>query len=255
MNRIQEYLRPSTVSEALSMLRDEGDTRMVLGGGTWLVGQKSIGALPEIEGVVDLSDIGMNAMHKSANNLIIGAMCTLTQFAEHPAIRALGNGFFVRATHNEGPVNLRNAATIGGTVSLAQYDSELYAALLAMDAIITVASEDGRESLTPLQELEKIEGIITEISIPVSFVRSGYARIARTPSDRSIVSAIAIDHSYSGARTRTALSGAAKKPLLLGAPLDPPDNIRGSAAYREAMVDIVVARANSELEKADRHAA
>ncbi len=68
----------------------------------------------------------------------MGAMCTLAALTEHAEAAALAGGLLLRAVRGEGPVNLRNAATVGGAVACAEYDSEFYAALLALGASVTV---------------------------------------------------------------------------------------------------------------------
>jgi hypothetical protein len=46
---------------------------------------------------------------------------------------------------------------------------------------------------------------------------------------------------------RVALCGVASRPVLLGAELNPPDDYKGSADYRRAMADVLVARARAAL--------
>ena len=166
----------------------------------------------------------------------------MTNVVEHPAAQQLAGGLLVRAARGEGPVNLRNAATVGGTVAAAAPDSEFYAALLALGASV-VTSDGAQETITRLEDLQEVTGLITAVLLPITDARGGHARVARTPSDRPIVAALAVQ---TGSGERVALCGVALRPVLLGAPLDPPDDFKGSAQYRRALAEVAVARARKE---------
>jgi hypothetical protein len=70
------------------------------------------------------------------------------------------------------------------------------------------------------------------------------ARVARTPADRPIVAAAVLQ---AAGVERDAFCGVASRPVLSGATLSPPDDYKGSAAYRRAMAEIVVQRARAEI--------
>ena len=138
---------------------------------------------------------------------------------------------------------MRNAATIGGVVASGELDSEFYTALLALDAGVVL--HDGKQEHTVrLEDLQSIVGLVTAVLIPTASAGAGLARVARTPADRPIVAAVAV---RTAAGERVALCGVARRPVLLGAKLDPPDDFRGSAGYRRAMAEIVVQRARAAI--------
>ena len=91
------------------------------------------GLAGDFDGVVDLSGLGLDMISVDVDTLTIGAMVSLTEIAEHKVVGELADGILRRAARGEGPLNLRNVATIGGVVATAKYDSEFYAALLALD--------------------------------------------------------------------------------------------------------------------------
>lgn len=240
---LHEYYRPHSVDEAAGLLA-RGEGRLVpLAGGTKLVGLLETRAAPDVDGVVDLRGAGLDYVYRSGDALHVGAMCTLSALVEHSEAAALADGLLLRAARGEGPVNLRNVATVGGVVACAEVDSEFYAALLALGATITVRGEDG-ERATPLAELDRVRGLVVEVQISPAAVRGGAARIARTPSDRPIVAALAVRGADG---ERVALCGVAQRPILEGMPFDPPDDFKASRAYRLAMAPIVAQRARSEL--------
>ncbi len=253
MALLQEYYQPNSVDEALKLLNDAGGSRVPLAGGTWLVGQLETRALPHIEGVVDLRDAGLATLEEADGALTVGAMCTLTDFISHPSVRALADGVLVRAAHGEGPQNLLNAATIGGLVALAEYDCELYAALLALDAQVSVRDLKGIASMIPLTDFSTNAGLITEIRIQNDSYRGGLSRIARTPSDRPIVAAVAVERRHDQKNVRIALCGVSQRPVMKDSILRPPDDFKGSSDYRLAMASIVTERAVAELRGVDSH--
>jgi CO/xanthine dehydrogenase FAD-binding subunit len=242
MATLQEYYRPTTLGEALALLKRADRTLLPLAGGTRLVGQLECRALRDIDGVIDLRDLGLHTIRQEDHQLCLGATATLTAVVEHPLGGTTAHGLLRRAAQGEGPVNLRNAATVGGVVAAAESDSEFYAALLALDAQIVV--HDGTRPMTiPLDEFTPRPGLITEVRLPLADWRGGAARIARTPSDRPIVAAYAV---VDVGVKRVALCGVAARPILTGMPLNPPEDFKGSAGYRRAMAEVVMARALDE---------
>jgi len=239
---LRDYYRPSTINEALSLLGRTDERLVPLAGGAQLVGELETRVDPDIDGVVDLRDLGLNQIAIDDGVCQVGATATLTDLIEHPALASLADGILVRAAKGEGPVNLRNAASIGGLVASAAHDSELYAALLALGATVTTRGPAG-ESTTPLADLGEIDGLVTSVSIPLIDGRSGLARIAITPSDRPIVAAVAIT---GDGFERVALCGVADRPVLYGGALDPTGDFKASGEYRRAMAKVVVRRALAE---------
>jgi len=239
---LHEYHRPATIAEALALLARENRRLLPLAGGTLLVGRLESLTLRELDGVVDLADLGLNTIRQADNMLCLGATVTLAAVVEHPRAGTIADGLLRRAAQGEGPVNLRNAATVGGVVAAAEADSEFYAALLALNAQIVVYNES-RPMTIPLDELSDHPRLIAEVRLPLASWRGGAARVARTPSDRPIVAAYA---ALDAGVQRVALCGVAARPVLAGTPLDPPDDFKGSADYRRAMGEVMIMRALNE---------
>ena len=171
---------------------------------------------------------------------MLGATATLTDVLANETIGALADGLLRKAARNEGPVNFRNAATVGGIVAGAATDSEFYAALLALGATVSTTAAAQPEALHAVGQKGAIAGIITAIHVPLENAHGGLARVARTPADRPIVAALAV---VAGHTTRVAYCGLATRPILEGADAPAWSDFRGSAAYREAMVRVLRARA------------
>ncbi len=197
--------------------------------------------------MVDLSRAGLNHIESVTQDgrqyIRAGATVTLSQLTEDEVGGALADGLLRRAAAGEGPLNLRNAATIGGVVASAEYDSEFYAALLALDAAV-VLHDGEQEHTVQLEDLQSVAGLITAVLIPAA------ARVAAWPASHALrpIAPLSLPR-WCGppAVERVALCGVAARPVLRGAELNPPDDYKGSAAYRRAMAEIVAQRARAEI--------
>ena len=186
---LSEYIRPATVAEAERLLRERGESAVILAGGTQVVADLERRVRPQVGTVIDIGRLGMSGIRTGGVLLRAGATVTLTDLIENETAAALAGGLLVRTARGEGPPNLRNAMTLGGIVAGAQTDSEVYAALLALGASVIVTSSDAPVLLA---DFAGSEGLIVEILIPLDDLHGGLARVARTPSDRPIVAAVAV---------------------------------------------------------------
>ena len=218
---ITAYHRPQTLDEALTLLSQPN--RTPLGGGTLL----SHSQTDSVE-AVDLQSLGLDTIKKQGNNLEIGATVTLQQLlvSEHcPDV-------WKSALKLEAPLNIRNAATVAGTLVACDGRSTFATVMFALDAKLEVKSIDKfelvemeMESRPPKQEvaivglgeflplrLDQIRGkLITSISAPLN-VKFAFDYVSRTPADKPIVCAALAQ--WNSGRTRLVLGGYGKSPLL-----------------------------------------
>ncbi len=262
---LAEYHRPKTLAGALDLLADRTARRLPLAGGTYLVGALETRQRRDVDGVVDLAALNLSYLQQAGASLRVGAMTTLTDLVEYPLSAKLAGGILPRTARFEGPHNLRNAATVGGLIALAEPDSELFAALLALNAAVVAIDRDGVESCRQLDDFAHPTSgpagrpaLISEIRLPLDPAAGGHARIARTPMDRCIVAAVVVSPVNGRSpqngpaapkgedATRTALCGVGPRPRLAGGPLAPQGDYKGSAAYRSTMAEVVVRRAQTD---------
>lgn len=255
------YLRPQSMDEALAQLA-QPDT-VPLGGGTQLLASEDgVTAVT----LVDLQALGLNQIERTADSLIIGATATVTALlaflAQEPP--SAQSDLLQRALRFAGPNTYRNAATLGGIIASRLPESELLAALLVLDATVTLEAGPASEmALTDYLTAESNPtGLITAVTLAWGSGRGGSERVARTPQDSPIVSVTWWQPDDGAARL--AATGLGPRPQRLTAAEDAlasgpdaaaeaataanshPGDFRGSAAYRGEMAAVLLRRLLSD---------
>ena len=207
---ITTYHRPQTLAEALALLAQPNT--YPLAGGTALNTPGFQKNLPADFAVVDLQSLGLDGIRKVGNNLEIDACVTLQQLLESPHCPLA----LQQAIRLETSLNIRNAASIAGSLVTCTGRSTFGTAMLSLDARLALAggSTSALQGLGDLFALrdELLRGkLITQITIPVN-VKFAFEMVARTPADLPIVCAAVTQ--WSSGRTRLALGGWGAAPLL-----------------------------------------
>jgi CO/xanthine dehydrogenase FAD-binding subunit len=206
---ITAYHRPKTLDEALNLLARPNMTP--LGGGTLLASRHWRSDPVE---AVDLQAVGLNIIRKSGNSLEIGATVTLQQLLESEVCAEP----LKAALKLEAPLNLRNAATVAGTLVSCDGRSTFATVMLALDVKLELTKLDNSKVETqtsnigdflPLRDLQG--SLITSIILPLN-AKLAFDYVARTPADKPIVCAALAQ--WNSGRTRLVLGGYGKMPLL-----------------------------------------
>jgi len=272
---VQEYHRPKSIQSALRLIGRVQPHTVLLAGGTWLVAMHD----PSIQAVVDLRDLDLVFIKNNSQRLRLGAMTTIQTLVEHPLVQKVGGGLLAKASQHSAQLSTRNVATLGGTLAVGDSTSEVLLALLALDAQVVIHSPIWRETaldalLSDHPAHLSPQVLIKEVYIPTLPAESGgaLAEVRPTPRDHPIVNAAAlvVRKGRVCRIARIALGGIAPHPIRLREieamffyqPFDTnllsdaaeavsdtmnyPDDSRASAAYRRAMVAIMVTRALQE---------
>ncbi|MBI5878587.1 MAG: FAD binding domain-containing protein [Chloroflexi bacterium] len=271
--QINEYARPRTVAEAVKLLK--APEAAALAGGTSLLG----GDAPGVQMVVDLQGLPLNYVRNEPDGCHIGALTTL-QAVAGGAVGGEAGALLRRAAALSAQHTERQAATLGGVLAAAGWN-DLLVALVAVDAWARVVWSGGVE-VVPCDVLARDRQqwldrgtLITEVLTPVqpAGARFGFARVARTPHDAALVAVavrVARMNEHRVHDTRVAVGGAEPavvrlheiERLLDGRGLNsseaqlageaarqavrPIDDMRATAAYRRAMVAVLIRRALAE---------
>jgi putative selenate reductase FAD-binding subunit len=209
---IVEYHRPETMDAALALLARNEPVSVPLGGGTVL----SRRVKAEFA-VVDLQNLNLDTIEREGDLLHIGATTTLQELVHAPDVPSA----LAQAAALEASFNLRQAATIGGTIASRDGKSPLLVALLAMDASLKWLPGErmvGLGDWLPLRSDWK-RGLIVQVQVPLQ-AELRYEQVGRTPADQPIIS-VAVARWPSG-RVRIAFGGDTPLPALVA------DGITGS---------------------------
>lgn len=187
-----EYVRPSSVDEAIAILAADPDAKVLAGGHSLIPAMKLRLAAPGT--IVDIGKIkGLKGV--TANGSVnIGAMTT---YAEIIGSGKLGDFPVVtEATKQVGDPQVRNRGTIGGSMVHNDPAADLPAVMLALNASVKVKGPKGEREI-PVDDLFvgllstslEPEEILTAVSIPDDFAgaRQAYVKHPHPASGYAVV--------------------------------------------------------------------
>ena len=152
MNLWQEYLRPTTVEEALAGLAAAPGQNRPIAGGTDLLLDLKQGHIPPVHTLVDLTTIPeLTAVETHMDTLFIGAAVPLSHLVASELVQRHARALTEAAQLVGGP-QVRNTASLGGNVVHALPAADGTIALMVLQARAEIADLQGRRML-PVEEL------------------------------------------------------------------------------------------------------
>jgi aerobic carbon-monoxide dehydrogenase medium subunit len=271
-----EYLRPSTVDEAVSALARYDDEAKVLAGGQSLIPLMKLRfAMPSA--LVDINGIeGLDELREVDGGLEIGALVRHKTCEQSELLKGRFGVLGDAAPQISDPI-VRNWGTVAGSLAHADPQGDWGSALMAAGAEVQAQGPDGTRTI-PLTELfvgpfttalEPTE-VITSVRVPDPGPNAGgtYLKLERKVGDYATVGVavhVTFDDGKVG-RAGIALTGVgarnmraeAAEQALAGAALDdeaiaeagrlaaeaadPKDDIRGGAEYKRNVVRVYTER-------------
>ena len=266
-----EYARPATVDEAVSLLAAHDGARPLAGGQTLINVMKARAGAPDV--LVDLGDLQeLRSIGFSSDGMLeIGAMVTYAQLVGSSEVE-VGRPILAEVAATIGDVQVRNRGTVGGNVCVSDPTNHLPPLLAALDATFTIRGQDGERTVSAEEFFVGVyltavgEGeLLTTVNVPATSgggdgfagltigrhgtyvvnaaatVSDGEARIAIGCVSATPVRATAMEErlrggDFSEASVRAAAEG-------LGATLDPPSDVHGSADFRRHLAEVSAVRA------------
>jgi aerobic carbon-monoxide dehydrogenase medium subunit len=243
-----EYIRPSSLDEAVRALADGGDEAKVIAGGQSLLPLLrlrlaypellvDIGSLDELGGVADHGD-----------SLLIGARTTHYQVVHDPLI-AEHCGLLAQAAATVADPAVRHRGTLGGSLAHADPAGDLPAVVLALDATLQASGPDGTREIPAAEffvdylttSLRPGE-ILTGVRVPKLGREWGYRyeKFHRTAQAWAIVGVAALARRSNGqvAEARVGLTNMGPVPVRAAA-------VETAAAGADATADALAAAAAS----------
>jgi carbon-monoxide dehydrogenase medium subunit len=268
-----DYVRPSSLSEAVTALRDAGEEGKVLAGGQSLMPLLrlrlaypevlvDIGGLPELHGVRD-----------EGSSLLIGAGTTHYEVMRDPLIREHAP-LLAATTSTVADPAVRHRGTFGGSLAHADPAGDLPAVAVAMDAVLVTSTREipaGEFFSDYLTSALEPDEILVGVRLPKAYTGWGfhYEKFHRTAQAWAIVGVACLVHRSNGEVTEArvgltnmgstpvrasaveaAVAGAAADRAALRAAAEnasegtsPPSDLHGSADYRRHLATVLTARA------------
>jgi aerobic carbon-monoxide dehydrogenase medium subunit len=272
-----DYVRPSSVGEAVRALNEGGDDAKVIAGGQSLLPLLRLRlAYPEL--LVDLGGLSdLRGVRDEGDSLLIGALTTHDEVIRDPLIAAYC-GLLAEATGTVADPAVRHRGTLGGSLAHADPAGDLPAVVLALGATMIAEGPGGERAIgaesffddyltTTLADGE----ILTGVRVPKLGPGWGYRyeKFHRTAQAWAIVGVAALARRSNGqvAEARIGMANMGPTPLRAraaeaaaagaGASRDalrsaaqradegtnPPADLHGAADYRRHLARVLTARA------------
>lgn len=236
-----DYHRPATLDEAVRLLAQSEDSKVLAGGHSLLPAMKLRLAQPKT--VVDLGRIAdLRYIREQNGRVAIGAMTTHFEI-ETSALLLNKCPLLPELAPHIGDVQVRNKGTFGGSLVHADPAADWPAAVLALEAEFEIAGPSGHRTVRAadffvemMQTAVEPNEILCEIRLPITPQSVAYAKFAQKASGFAITGVAAVVNKTNG-RVSVGITGVAPKPyrattveeLLRGKPLSA-ESIRTAAA-------------------------
>ncbi len=264
-----DYHRPTSLKQAVELLSQPG-AKLIAGGTDLIVSMRSSGKVPKA--VVDIKCIEeLKGISLLDGEIEIGAVTTINQLIESVEIRQrfpiLVEAGKVLASHQ-----VRNRATVAGNVCNASPAADMAPPLIVLNARAVVYGGNGRREIPLIDLFTGVKKtslsnneILTALRIPVKEGKGRYIKKARIKGpDLSTVGVAcyregqtlrvaagacapvpkAFEMDISGMKTQDVILQAKKS---AGSMISPIDDVRASAEYRKALVEVCIERILREV--------
>ena len=272
-----EYSSPTTLSEAISLLKEHGADAKILAGGQSLIPLMKL-RLAAPKHLIDIGRIGdLSYIRESDGHLTIGALTRESELERSELIRAKYPIIADTAAVIADPL-VRNLATVGGNLAHADPANDHPATMLALGTEVVATGPGGTRNI-PLTDFFtglfttalNADEILTEIRIPVPPANSGGAYLkverkvgdfaaaavaAQVTLDGNVVKSVGIGLTNVGltpvkaTRAEQALQGKAadenniqEAARIAAEEAEPSEDLRGSVEYKRSLVRVLTARA------------
>lgn len=175
-----EYHAPTSVKEALQLLKTLPDAKLVAGGHSLLPLMKFRLATPA--NLIDLGRIvGLRGIKEEKGQVVIGGMTTHWMIESSNLLRQKAP-LLPETAGQIGDIQVRNMGTIGGSLAHADPAADYPAAVLALEAEMVAEGPHGRRAIAASDFFTglyatalALDEILVEVRVPVQPARTGTA--------------------------------------------------------------------------------
>jgi CO/xanthine dehydrogenase FAD-binding subunit len=269
-----DFLRPSTLDEALAAKADHPDAAPIAGGTDVMVELNFDVRRPAA--LLDLGRVSSLAQWRQDNGHVrLGATVPYATIVTELGELLPG---LAMASRTVGSPQIRNRGTVGGNLGSAAPAGDAHPPLVAVDAVIEVASVRGVRTvparqfyLGPKRSALEPDELITAVIVPVKQGPQQFAKVGTRNAMVIAVCSFAVSLDLAGRTVGTGIGSAGPTPLrateaeefaaaelpwgeplpdnvsrefgrLVAAAARPIDDVRGSAAYRRHALSVLARR-------------
>lgn len=190
-----DYVRADSIEDAIRLLQESnGEGKLIAGGHSLVPLMKFRLTTPAT--LIDISRIPqLQGVRMEGNRLVVGALTTHHQLIRDPLVKE-HLPVLAEAASVIGDMQVRNRGTVGGNIAHADSAADLPGVALALDALIEVQDENGKEVLEadgffigPLVTALQETSVVTSVSfaIPPAHTKSVYLKYPHPASGYAVI--------------------------------------------------------------------
>ena len=189
-----EYRKAGSIAEAVQLLSDNPDAKLLAGGHSLIPLMRFRLARPAM--LIDIGAIdALRGVSVNGDTITIGALTTHAAIAANPEV-SRANSLLAEAAGGIGDPAVRNRGTIGGNLAHADPASDWATVLTALGATVSVQGAAGARHIPAVDFIADAfatalaeDEIITSVSVPAlaSNQRAEYAKMAHPASFYAVV--------------------------------------------------------------------
>jgi len=263
MFTIDKYVVAESLEQAYEL--NQSKRNVIIGGMLWLkMGRKKIGT------AIDLSSLSLNLIEEDEDSFKIGCMCTLRDIEVHSGLNNYFNDLISKSVEHIVGVQMRNMATVGGSIYSRFGFSDILTVLLSLNSYVELY-KGGIVSLDEYVGMPLDRDILTRIIIKKDSRKVAYSCHRMSSTDFPVLACAVsnIGEKWNvvlGARPRKAklaqfnLNESPKKEeidLMISQIIDNSSfgtNYRGSKKYRQILADVLIRRNIDEITSGGNYA-
>ncbi len=178
--RINNYVKPSTVEEAYQLLVSSKDN-LVLGSGIWMRLSNKV-----IDTAIDLSLLQLDQIVEKEDKFLIGSYVTLRQIEINNSLSQYFEGTLSKCLKSIMSVQVRNMATIGGSVMGKFSFSDLLPMLLVMNVELEFFKE-GVISLEEFLSRKNMNDLLLRVIVHKEEGTAVFKKVAKIDMDFALI--------------------------------------------------------------------
>ena len=267
------YQRARTVEEAVALLGQNTDAKLLAGGQSLISTLNMRLSAPSM--LIDINGVnGLGGITHKNGKVEVGALVRHSE-AERSELIAKYAPLIARALPHIAHPAIRNRGTIGGSIAYADPAAELPACLLALGGEVVATGPKGARRIAAEDFFKGLfetalgpQEIVTAIRVPAAIAqtRIGFAELARRHGDYAVVglaaSARAAGRGFATVRlsffgvgatplrakkAETALERSDVDAAVAALDLEPPDDVQASGAVKRHLAGVLLRRVAKQL--------